>query len=61
MDIKVLKNKRVKCRITGMTGFVIAEIKYSNGSKKYKVKQEIKKDGDLPKTFLIDSNQLDVI
>jgi len=52
---------KVKDKITGLTGIVVARTEFINGCVQYEVQPHAKKDGTVPEALGIDEQTLDII
>ena len=52
---------KVKCKITGFTGIVVAKTEFLNGCIQYNVAPKVTKDNKYPEDINIDENSLEVI
>lgn len=59
MDAKL--GDKVRCRVTGFTGVVVAEHNYLHGCTRMTVQPGVDKDGKLPDTQTFDAPQLEVL
>jgi len=53
--------KKVRDKVTGFVGVVIARTEWLNGCLRYNVQGPIDKDGKIPESEYIDGDQLEVI
>lgn len=52
---------KVKCKITGLVGVVVARIEFINGCVQYEVQAAIGKDNKIPEAEGIDEGSLEII
>lgn len=52
---------KIKDKITGVVGIADAKIMYLNGCVQYSIRQQVKKDGTLPKDIWVDEQQVQII
>ena len=61
MENKIELGDKVKCKVTGFVGTVVAEMKFLNGCIQYAVASKVGKDNKMPEENYIDSQSLTIV